>query len=45
LASVAVTVVTAVVFSAIEIAAVAPPPFEVMTGGTFTTAVTVTAIA
>ena len=42
--SVAVTVVTAVVFSATEAAAVAPPPSDVMTGGSLTL-VTVTAIA
>ena len=42
--SVAVTVVTAVVFSATEAAAVAPPPFDVMTGASLTL-VTVTAIA
>ena len=42
--SVAVTVVTAVVFSAIDTAAAAPPPLEVMTGASLTL-VTVTAIA
>ena len=42
--SVAVTVVTAVAFSASVIAAVAPPPFEVMTGASLTL-VTVTARA
>ena len=39
------TVVTAVVFSAMLIAAVAPPPLEVMTGLLSLTAVTVTAMA
>ena len=42
--SVAVTVVTAVLFSATETAAVAPAPLEVMTGASLTL-VTVTAIA
>src|SRR6266566_8255670 len=42
--SVAVTVVTAVVFSATEAEAVAPPPFEVIVGGSFWL-VTVTAIS
>ena len=44
-ASVAVTVVTAVVFSATLTQAVAPPPFEVMTGALSLTLVTVTAMA
>ena len=42
--SVAVTVVTAVVFSAIETAAVSPPPFDVIVGTSFWL-VTVTAMA
>jgi len=44
-ASVAVTVVTAVPFSATETLAVAPAPFEVITGALSLTSVTVTAIA
>ena len=44
-ASVAVTVVTAVVFSATLTAALAPPPLLVMTGVLSLTGVTVTAIA
>jgi hypothetical protein len=40
-----VTVVTAVVFSATLTAAVAPPPFEVMTGVLSLTPVTVTAMS
>ena len=47
--SVAVTVVTAVLFSATSSAAVAPPQFEVIAGGWFAgasfTSLTVTAIA
>ena len=39
------TVVTAVLFSATLTAAVAPPPFEVMTGALSLTFVTVTAMA
>ena len=39
------TVVTAVVFSATLTEAVAPPPFEVMTGALSLTLVTVTAMA
>ena len=34
--SVAATVVTAVVFSGIEMVAVSPPPFDVITGGSLT---------
>ena len=42
----ATTVVTTVPFSATDTAAVAPPPFELITGAAFsTTSVTVTAIA
>ena len=44
-ASLAVTVVTAVVFSAMLTAAVAPPPLELMTGGLSLTLLTVTAMA
>ena len=44
--SVAVTVVTAVVFSRIVTAAVAPPPFDVIRGGSFTfVTLTVTAFS
>ena len=43
-ASVAVTVVTAVLFSATLTAAVAPPPLLVMAGGLSLTGVTVTAM-
>jgi hypothetical protein len=44
-ASDAVTVVTAVVFSATLTAAVAPPPFELIAGVLSLTLVTVTAIS
>ena len=42
--SVAVTVVTAVVFSATEIDAVVPPPFDVITGGSSTVTITLRSV-